>query len=66
MAEYTELIKALRHCSTGQCDDCNYLETCLRNFTKNNYRFGASIKGIMDDAAAAIEALQQIEKELEG
>lgn len=53
-----ELVKALRHCAKGGCDDCSYLEPCLKKWKENKNRFGASILMIMDDAAAAIEALQ--------
>ena len=58
MSDYTELVKALRHCAKGGCDDCSYLEPCLKKWQENKNRFGASILMIMDDAAAAIEALQ--------
>ena len=58
MTDYTKLVKALRHCATGGCDDCSYLEPCLKKWQKNKNRFGASILMIMDDAAAAIEELQ--------
>ena len=56
--KYDELVKALRHCAKGSCDDCNYLAPCLKKWQENKNRFGASILMIMDDAAAAIEALQ--------
>ena len=50
MTDYTELVKALRHLSTGRCDDsrkcelCAIYETCLTRCVL--------------DAAAAIETLQ--------
>lgn len=63
MSDYTELVKALRHCAKGGCDDCSYLEPCLKKWQENKNRFGASILMIMDDAAAAIEELQaEVEK----
>ena len=55
--KYDELVKALRHCAKGSCDDCNYLAPCLKKWQENKNRFGASILMIMDDAAAAIEEL---------
>ena len=64
MSDHTELVKALRHCAKGGCDDCSYLEPCLKKWQENKNRFGASILMIMYDAAAAIEALEAANKEL--
>lgn len=54
MAEYAELIKALRICSSElNCGDCPLL-----------YRDSCSSDELMNDAAAAIEALQAEVEEL--
>ena len=55
MAEYTELIKALRHCS----EDDDACATCQRWIAHDEW--GIKCKGrLISDAAAAIEELQQI------
>lgn len=58
MAEYTELIKALRHCS----EDDDACATCQRWIAHDEW--GIKCKGrLISDAAAAIEALQaELEK----
>ena len=53
MTDYTELVKALRCCTSSSPDDCDicaYQPFCQRN--------GTGRERIMIDAAAAIEALQ--------
>ena len=53
MAEYTELIKALRHCS----EDDDACATCQRWIAHDEW--GIKCKGrLISDAAAAIEALE--------
>ena len=53
MTDYTELVKALRCCTSSSPDDCDicaYQPFCQRN--------GTGRERIMIDATAAIEALQ--------
>ena len=50
MTDYSELVKALRNCTSKNCVECDYVFNCLSR--------GKALIGLHDDAAAAIEALQ--------
>lgn len=50
MADYTELVEALRYCVSGDCENCSYFDKCKEN--------GTAMDQLHNDAADAIEALQ--------
>ena len=57
MTDYTELVKALRICGKGDCVDCDKQrqDKCLKRHWNNENL----IDGMLCEAAAAIEELQQ-------
>lgn len=52
MKDYSELVNALLYCVSGVCKNCSYFEKCKKN--------GTAMDQLHNDAAAAIEELQQI------
>ena len=62
MTDYTELVKALRNCGKGRCVDCDRQrqDKCLKRYWNNE----DLIDGMLCEAAAAIEELRKVNREL--